>query len=611
MPAPRDARRDDRRDAQDLRTRFPPHVLREYALLADGERGVLVGPRGDFAWMCAPHWDSDAVFSTLIGGAGLYAITPADARFVWGGYYEEGSLIWRDRWVTTSGIVECREALAFPADKHTAVLLRRVIAVDGPAKVRVVLDARAGFGSHSMTGRALDGEVWSAKSGPLHLRWCGAPGAETTGGRNGPLELEVRVDAGRHHDFVLEISDRPFDGDPPDPDIAWQETESAWRRAMPDLGDTRAPRDASHAYAVLRGLTAAGGGMVAAATMSLPERADNGRNYDYRYAWIRDQAFAGQAVAVEAPHPLLDDAVAFIAQRVLDDGPKLKPAYRVDGGAVPDERQLSHLEGYPGGADKVGNWVNSQFQLDAFGESLLVFAAAARHDHLDTDQWRAVEATVSAIESRWQDADAGIWEIDNRRWAHSRLMCAAGLRAMAAHAPRPQAAKWSSFADAIVADAASDCLHPSGRWQRAPDDERVDAALLLPALRGALAPDDPRSIATLEAVQKELGRDGYVYRFRHDERPLEEAEGAFLLCGFVMALATDQLGRRVESSAWFERTRASCGPPGLLTEEFDVGERQLRGNLPQAFVHAMLLECAARLGRIDATGADGHAGSVA
>ena len=122
---------------------FPPHVLREYALVADGERGALIGPRGDVAWLCAPGWDSDAVFSSLIGGAGIYAVTPAQDRFVWGGYYEEGSLIWRSRWVTGAGVVECREALAYPGDPDLAVLLRRIVAVDGPAQVRVVLD-RAG-----------------------------------------------------------------------------------------------------------------------------------------------------------------------------------------------------------------------------------------------------------------------------------------------------------------------------------------------------------------------------------------------------------------------------------------------------------------------------------
>ena len=115
--------------------RLPPHVLREYALLADGERGAVVGPRGDIVWMCAPRWDSDAVFTALIGGPARYAVTPA-GRYVWGGYYEDGSMIWRSRWVTDTGIIECREALAFPGDPHRAVLLRRIIAVDGDAARR-------------------------------------------------------------------------------------------------------------------------------------------------------------------------------------------------------------------------------------------------------------------------------------------------------------------------------------------------------------------------------------------------------------------------------------------------------------------------------------------
>src|SRR6185437_8036868 len=119
-------------------------------------------------------------------------------------------------------------------------------------------------------------------------------------------------------------------------------------------------------YAVMHGLTSSSGGMVAAATTSLPERASQGRDYDYRYAWIRDQCFAGQAAACGA-YPLLDDAVRFVADRLLDDGPDLRPAYTVTGARVPSERPLN-LPGYPGGQDKTGNWVNDQLQLDNFGE---------------------------------------------------------------------------------------------------------------------------------------------------------------------------------------------------------------------------------------------------
>jgi alpha,alpha-trehalase len=571
---------------------FPPHVLREYAQLADGERGVLVGPRGDLGWLCVPRWDSDAVFSSLIGGSGVYAVTPDTQRFVWGGQYEDGSLIWQSRWVTATGIIECREALAFPGEPHRVIVLRRIVAVEGDARVQVVLDARAGFGQRAMTDRTVSGGVWTARSGALRLRWQGAAGACCRD--DGALHTVIDVGEGRHHDLVLELSDQELPDRPVDADQTWAATEHAWAQAVPDLDTTIADRDARHAYAVLRGLTSARGGMVAAATMSLPERSDQGRNYDYRYSWIRDQCYAGQAGAATGGYALLDGAVGFVAGRILADGPWLKPAYTVDGGPVPDERAID-LGGYPGGADKAGNWVNRQFQLDALGEALLLFAAAARLDRLESAHWQAVEVTVAAIGERRGDSDAGIWELHDARWTHSRLTCVSGLRAVAATAPRGQAADWNALADTILADAAADCLHPSGRWQRAPDDARVDAALLWPAIRGGVPADDPRSRATLDAVRAELTDDGYVYRFRHDERPLAEAEGAFVLCGFMMALATHQAGLSVQAARWFERNRAACGPPGLFSEEYDVGQRQLRGNLPQAFVHALLLESSRRL----------------
>lgn len=587
---------------------FPPYALREYALLADGERGALIGPRGDVVWMCAPRWDSDAVFASLIGGRGIYAITPV-ARFVWGGYYESGTLIWRSRWVTEAGIIECREALAFPGDPGRVVLLRRLIAVVGDARVRVLLDPRAGFGKRQVRNWSATDGYWTGRTGPLHLRWTGAadarPGA--LGQQKNVLALELTVPAGEHHDFVLEMSDTVLPDQPTNPARAWQASETAWRNEVPKLDGTVAPTDTRHSYAVLRGLTSNGGGMVAAATMSLPERAVAGRNYDYRYVWIRDQCYTGQAIAAAGAHPLLDDAVRFVAERLHADGPGLVPAYTVTGGRVPDQRSLD-LPGYPGGSNLLGNWVNQQFQLDAFGEALLLLAAAARHDHLDGNGWRAARIAADAITERWNELDAGIWEIDDRAWTHSRLICAAGLRAIAqagtagsstagSGAAASVAADWAALADAIVADTARSSLHPSGRWQRSPDDAGSDGALLLPPLRGALAADDPRTVATLRAYLAELTEDGYAYRFRHDQRPLADAEGAFLLCGFQTALALHQQGDEVPAFRWFERNRTAYGTAGLFSEEYDVRQRQLRGNLPQAFVHALMIECSARLAR--------------
>jgi GH15 family glucan-1,4-alpha-glucosidase len=245
----------------------------------------------------------------------------------------------------------------------------------------------------------------------------------------------------------------------------------------------------------------------------------------------------------------------------------------------------------------VGNWVNGQFQLDTCGEVLQLYATAAFHDHLQSDDRRAVELLVSLIRRRWSEPDYGIWEIGEGWWTHSRLACVAGLRAIGLWDCGVEPDWIAGLADTILEETSRRCLRPDSAWRQRPDHPGVDAALLLPPVRGALSPFDPRSLATLRAVDEQLVVDGYVYRYSGDDRPLGQAEGAFLMCGFALCLANIEVGRITEAFRWFERQRSACGPPGLFAEEYDVQQRQLRGNLPQAFVHALLLECSQRLTR--------------
>ncbi|MEV5704945.1 glycoside hydrolase family 15 protein [Actinoallomurus sp. NPDC052274] len=569
-----------------------PHVLREYSLIADGERGAVIGPQGDVAWMCFPSWESPAIFGGLVGTRGRYSVHPVDEWRVWGGYYEEGSLIWRSRWVTGGGVVECRQALALPARRDRAILLRRLKAVRGRARFRAHLEPHAGFGADKVTGLRADDGVWSARSGPVHLRWTGAAQAAENGG----LVLELELAEGQTHDLVLELSTGRSD-EPLDAGDLWAATEADWQTHVPRCDDTLAPRDTKLAYAVLTGLTSRCGGMVAAATTSLPERMGDDRNYDYRYAWIRDQCYAGQAIAVHGARPaLLDTAVRFVAERLLADGDRLRPAYTVTGGPIPAEEHHD-LPGYPGSRLVTGNRVQSQFQLDAFGEALQLFAAAARADRLSVEAARAARVAVAAIAAHWRRPDAGIWETGDRCWTHSRLSCVGGLRAAAAAiAGPPELREWLALAEAILADTTRTSLSPAGHWRRAPDDDRIDASLLIPPVRGALPADDPRTVATLDAVRDQLVDDGFVYRYQIDDRPLGAAEGAFMLCGFFLALAEQQQGHTAQAVRRFERIRSGCGTTGLFTEEYDIRQRQLRANLPQAFVHALFLETAARLG---------------
>lgn len=574
----------------------PLQSLHDYAFIADGERGGVIGPLGDVVWLCFPGWSDPALCARLLGGDGTYVVTPAEPA-VWGGYYEEGSLIWHSRWATRSGLAECHEALAMPSSRDRAILLRRVVSLEHALAFDVRLDLRMEYGRQPLRDvkRNADG-TWTASGPQLHLRWSGARGARIDP-RTGALHLRLELPARGAHDLVLELGRTLLPRHPPEASKLWEATRKSWNKAEPSLEGIHGRRDARLALAVLRGLTSETGAMAAAGTMSLPERAELRRNYDYRYAWIRDQSFAGQAAGRCGDLALLDGAVRFVTERLLDDGPGLKPAYTVTGEPVPGERQLP-LPGYPGASPVfAGNKAGSQFQLDGFGEVLLLYAEAARRDRLDACVWRAAGIAARAIEERWTEPDSGIWEIRPELWTHSRLICAAGLAELARfHPDRAARRRWERVARGLVEHLRATATAPSGAWKRSVSDPGVDAALLIASLRSDLLKRDPRTRATVAAVEQSLVDHGYVYRFRHGRVRLGTKEGAFLLCQFWLSLAHLSMGDAVRAMQAFELGRAASGSPGLFAEEFDQTQRQQRGNLPQAFVHATLLDAARQLG---------------
>ena len=210
------------------------HVLRDYALLADGHRGVLVGPQGDCAWLCFPGWSDAAVFGSLVGSGGHYLIQPR-GRWVWGGYYEDGTLIWNSRWVTESGIFESREALCYPASHDRAVLLRRVRALDTDGELLVALDPRADYGRRSVGSWKLRTDCWESRDSDMSIRWWGAADAVSRAiDHHRRLELQLELKAGEYHDFIVEFTatkdeEAVKEYVQPDPDACWRMT----RRASP------------------------------------------------------------------------------------------------------------------------------------------------------------------------------------------------------------------------------------------------------------------------------------------------------------------------------------------------------------------------------------------
>ena len=389
--------------------------------------------------------------------------------------------------------------------------------------------------------------------------------------------------------------------------MLWRQTDAAWQQAVPALDSGLAPRDTRRSYAVLAGLTSHSGGMVAAATTSLPERAEAGRNYDYRYVWIRDLCYAGQAVAAHGPdhNPdggLLDRAVGFVAERLLSDGPKLAPAYTTTGEPVPDQispqparlprRRRHHRQlGQPAVPTRRLRRSpppirRSRSPRPTRRPRLDSSPHRRRRDHPTLDRTRRRHLGNRQPPLDPQPPHRRCWTTRRRRGQPHRQLCC-GMAA-AGRSPRRRHRRPRPAPDRALATL--------------PRRPGLDAALLLPGLRGAVAPDDPRTPATLHAYLRDLTLDGYAYRFRHDDRPLPEAEGSFLLCGFLVAMSLHQHGQPVQARAWFERTRAASGPPQLFSEEYDATQHQMRGNLPQAFVHALAIEAAARLTQADQAG---------
>src|SRR5581483_4741765 len=295
---------------------------------------ALMDPDGGTAWLCFPGWSDPATFAGLLGSGGSYRISP-HGRFVSGGYYEDGTLIWRRRFVTEDNVIECREALAYPGENERCVILRRIEALDGDASLLGTLQLAHDYGRQRGGPWRSEGDAWLCSSGGFHARWHGRC-ATTVGSEASKLDFRVLLRQGEPQDFVLELQCKEFGRDtPPHAGELWHRTEEAWRSAVPSCEAVPAGRDVRRSFAVLRGMTTPSGGTVAAATTALPERAEAGRNYDYRYVWVRDTCYIGHAgAAVKGGEPILDDAVRWTCARILADGRNAMPAYQPDGSPV-------------------------------------------------------------------------------------------------------------------------------------------------------------------------------------------------------------------------------------------------------------------------------------
>lgn len=574
----------------------------QYSLLSDQRTIALVDTRGRIGFLCLPRIDSSAMFSELLGpGAGHFSISQPSGERPIAVEYVGDSLVLRTRWggFDVYDYLDAAQGRAFQRPGRTDL----VRAIEGHGRVRIEFAPRRDFGRvATRIARATDGLVVEGGVDPLVLR---APG----------VAFEI-IDDGPHHTAIaeIELGDDPVvlelrhgtgNLSPAQlPESRRREANrrfwEAWAASLhvPPLARAETIRSALVLKALTYGPT---GAIAAAATTSLPEALDGDRNWDYRFCWPRDAAIAAHSLAMLGSHgpglKLLDWLLGLHEDR-KHDAP-LAPVYTVSGGHLGPEAEIRHLPGYRGCAPvRVSNAAAGQVQLDVFGPIADLVAELARTAApLSTEHLELLRRMVNTVAARWREPDHGIWEIrlPQRHHVHSKVMCWVTVdRAIrVARYLGREDRSWAKLRDTILADILENGV-TDGAFGTAYGDRSADAAALWTGLSGALPPDDPRFLATIERVTCDLESHGSIYRYRFDDG-LEGREGAFHICTtwWIEALAIS--GRVDRATRAFDQYLRRIGPTGLLSEQYDPLTRIPLGNTPQAYSHAGLIRLAARL----------------
>jgi GH15 family glucan-1,4-alpha-glucosidase len=412
---------------------------------------------------------------------------------------------------------------------------------------------------------------------------------------------EFTVRAGDRVSFELAWYESHEAPPPPiDVDDALAATLEWWRAWSSRLSYDGAYRDdVRQSLTVLKGLNhAATGSFVAAATTSLPEWIGGSRNWDYRYCWLRDATFTLLALLKGG---CVDDARSWrdwLVRAIAGEPSRLQIMYGLAGERRLPELELPWLDGFEGSRPvRVGNGAADQVQLDVFGEVMDAMHQARVHGMApEENAWRVQEAMMGWLEGNWREPDEGIWEVRGGRdqFTHSKVMAWVAfdraVKAVEQHGLGGDAARWRGLRAQVHAEVCANAVDDRGVFTQSFGGQALDASTLLIPLVGFLPADDPRVVATVEAIQRELTTDGLVRRYQIDDADdgVGGEEGAFLLCSFWLVDCLALMGRGDQAAALYERLLGLRNDVGLLAEEYDPVAGQQLGNFPQAFSHVAI-----------------------
>jgi GH15 family glucan-1,4-alpha-glucosidase len=582
--------------------------IADYAAVGDGRTVALIAKDGAVDWLCLPDLDSPSVFGALLDAArgGRFTLAPREPFEAERRYLPDTNVV-ETTFRTSSGAVRVTDALALPSaglppDRELA---RRVEGLAGTVALEWALEPRFGYGADS-------GRCFRTSGAPVFEKGRDALALRLWGAREGEL------DAGRAHGtFDVREGDRALlvlstaHQEPlvlPDRDEAERrldETAAFWRRWTSGLR-----YDGPWKQEVLRSVLALkllvfspSGGIVAAPTTSLPETLGGGRNWDYRFSWVRDSAFTIDALmdlgADEEGHSFF----WWLLHASQLTHPRLQVLYRLDGGNRAPEEELQ-LSGYRGSAPvRVGNDAAKQRQLDIYGDLLQTAWIYTHRGHrLDADTGKRLGEIADFVCTIWREKDLGIWEVrsEPRHFTHSKMMCfvaldrACGL-AEEGQIPGENAPHWRHEADAAREFVEAQCYsEEKGAYVRFAGGEELDSSLLLAPIVAYCGGDDERLVRTIDAVRNELGNGPFLYRYTGEDG-LAGEEGAFLACSFWLVEALARAGRLDEAAEAMEALLGAANDVGLFSEEVHPESGEFLGNFPQGLSHLALVSAASAL----------------
>lgn len=580
---------------------YPP--IGSHGVIGDRRTAALVAADGSLDWLCLPRYDGEPLFGALIdathGGfwrAGPPRPTLGSQR------YAADSAVLITRWETDAWTLELTDAMAWPWDNRDAqhggpdgrCVLRRLRAVRGTAPATVAIHPRPGFGAPPAFVPTADGATAQVAGATVRF-WASVPVTMEGDGLTASADLQPGQDL---WSLLAWGEETPCPWTIERATAALDETVRFWRgwAAELDCDDALRERVLRSALTIHLLNYAPTGSPVASPTTSLPERIGGDRNWDYRYAWVRDAGLSIATLArlgeLEAGRRYMDCLASYDSST---DSP-LQVVYGVDGALHLPERERWELAGYADSRPvRVGNRACSQRQLDSLGffvDCALVYLQNG--GEWTDDHWEMVRRAADYTAANWPRPDSGIWEkTEERHYVSSKVMSWVALDRAVAIAARlgrdDEAHRWRpelvAIHDEVMERGWSDGLRA---FRQEYDDDSLDASALLMPIVGFLPVDHPRVAATVERIIETLTIDGFVHRYIPDADcpPLGQYEGAFLPCTFWLATVHAMAGRRAEAEAILARVEAIAGEPGLFAEEVDARPRSFLGNMPLLFSHA-------------------------